>query len=199
MLRSFQHGLLLLFVILLTSGCASSKSYVVLMESPDGSTGAIVVETAKGTTRIDQRQHGVALDGADMKTFAVERPRIEKDFTAAMAAQPALPKTYLLYFKTGSTTLTQQSQIAVQELLQTLRERGPSAVSVIGHTDTTSGNAWNEKLGLRRAQHIATMLQAAGLQALELIVTSHGESNLLIPTPDETAEPKNRRVEVTLR
>ena len=84
----------------------------------------------------------------------------------------------------------------MQELLQTLRERGPSAVSVIGHTDTTSGNAWNEKLGLRRAQHIARLLEAAGLQALELVVTSHGESNLLIPTADETPEPKNRRVEV---
>lgn len=199
MLRTFQRGLFLLLFALLTSGCASSKSYVVLMDSPDGSTGAIVVETAKGVTRIDKHQHGVALDGADMKTFAVDRPRIDKDFAAAMAAQPALPKTYQLYFKTGGTALTQQSQVDVQDLLQTLRERGPSAVSVIGHTDTTSGSAWNEKLGLRRAQHIATLLQAAGLQALELIVTSHGESNLLIPTPDETPEPKNRRVEVTLR
>ncbi|MDG9922631.1 MULTISPECIES: OmpA family protein [unclassified Pseudomonas] len=199
MLRSFQRELLLLLVVLLTSGCASSKSYVVLLESPDGSTGAIVVETAKGVTRIDKREHGVALDGADMNTFAVKRPRIDKDFAAAMAAQPTLPTTYLLYFKTGGTALTPQSKIAVQELLRTLRERGPTAVSVIGHTDTTSGSAWNEKLGLRRAQHVATMLQAAGLQALELIVTSHGESNLLVPTADETPEPKNRRVEVTLR
>ncbi len=198
MLRSLKRELFLLLVVLLTSGCAS-KSYVVLLESPDGSTGAIVVETAKGVTRIDKSAHGVALDGADMKPFAVERPRIDKDFAAAMAAQPALPKTYLLYFRTGGTELTPQSKIAVQELLQTLRERGPSAVSVIGHTDTTSGNAWNEKLGLRRAQHIARLLEAAGLQALELVVTSHGESNLLIPTADETPEPKNRRVEVTLR
>lgn len=199
MTRSFKRGLFLLLFALLTTGCASSKSYVVLMESPDGSTGAIVVETAKGTTRIDTRQHGVALDGADMSTFAVEQPRIDKDFSSALAAQPALPKTYQLYFQTGGTALTPQSQAAVQDLLSTLRERGPSAVSVIGHTDTTSGAAWNEKLGLRRAQHIATLLQTAGLQALELLVTSHGESNLLIPTADETPEPKNRRVEVTIR
>ena len=41
MLRSLKRELFLLLVVLLTSGCAS-KSYVVLLESPDGSTGAIV-------------------------------------------------------------------------------------------------------------------------------------------------------------
>jgi outer membrane protein OmpA-like peptidoglycan-associated protein len=30
-------------------------------------------------------------------------------------------------------------------------------------------------------------------------VASHGETNLLVPTPDDTAEAKNRRVEVTVR
>ena len=32
-----------------------------------------------------------------------------------------------------------------------------------------------------------------------LAIESHGERNLLVPTPDDTAEPGNRRVEITLR
>ncbi|MDX1369885.1 OmpA family protein [Pseudomonas sp.] len=196
--RNITRGLGLFLFALFATGCAS-KSYVVLLESPDGSTGAILVETTRGVTRVDQKQHGVALDGGSARPFAVKQPRIDQDFASALAAQPALPKSYLLYFETGGAELTAQSQAAIQEVLQTLRERGPSAVSVIGHTDTMSGNAWNEQLGLLRARYIAKQLQANRLQVLKLIVTSHGERNLLIVTPDETPEPKNRRVEISIR
>jgi outer membrane protein OmpA-like peptidoglycan-associated protein len=30
-------------------------------------------------------------------------------------------------------------------------------------------------------------------------VTSHGEADLLVPTADETFEPRNRRVEISVR
>lgn len=196
--RSIARGLGLLLFALLATGCAS-KSYVVLVQSPDGSTGAILVETARGVTRVNQKQHGVALDGSSASPFAVKQPRFEQDFASALAAQPALPKSYLLYFETGGAELTTQSQAAIKEVLQTLRARGPSAVSVIGHTDTMSGNAWNEQLGLLRARYIAKQLHTNRLQVLKLIVTSHGERNLLIVTPDETPEPKNRRVEISIR
>jgi len=32
-----------------------------------------------------------------------------------------------------------------------------------------------------------------------VVVESHGKRNLLVPTPDETPEPRNRRVEITIR
>jgi outer membrane protein OmpA-like peptidoglycan-associated protein len=188
----------LALLCLLASGCAS-KSYVVLVDSPDGSTGGLVVNTAAGTTVVDRKNQGVALDGRAAKAEPIEPQRIARDFTPALKAQPALPISYSLYFKSGGAELTPESEEAVRELLRTVRERGPSAVSVIGHTDTVSGERWNEKLGLMRAQAIARMLKDAGLQAIELVVTSHGERNLLVPTPDDTPEPKNRRVEVVIR
>ncbi|MDQ7986518.1 OmpA family protein [Pseudomonas sp. G34] len=188
----------ILFCALLGSGCAS-KSYVVLMESPDGSTGAIEVKTAKGMARVDQKGYAVNLDGSSARPFQVEPPRLEKDFSAARAAQPALPKSYLLYFRTGGTKLTRKSQAEIPEVLQTVRDRGPSAVSVIGHTDTVGSKRDNQDLGLLRARAIARQLQDNGLQALELVVTSHGEGNLLVKTPDNTPEPANRRVEITVR
>lgn len=188
----------LLLCVLLSSGCAS-KSYVVLVESPDGSTGAIEVKTNKGLTRVDQKGYAVSLDGRSATPFQVEAPRLDKDFSAARAAQPALPKSYLLYFRTGGAKLTKKSQAEIPEVLRTVRERGPSAVSVIGHTDTVGSKVDNEDLGLLRARAIARQLQDNGLQALELVVTSHGEGNLLVKTPDNTPEPANRRVEITVR
>lgn len=191
----------LLLFALLASGCASKpSSYVVLMESPDGSTGAITVSTAQGTTLVNRKQQGVMLDGKAAQTAVpVEPQRIAADFTPALNAQPALPVSYLLYFKSGGAVLTDESKQALQEVLKTIISRGPSAVSVIGHTDTESGAAWNEKIGQKRAETIAKLLRDNGVQVLELVVTSHGERNLLVKTPDDTAEPKNRRVEVLVR
>ena len=39
----------------------------------------------------------------------------------------------------------------------------------------------------------------AGLDASTMDVTSLGEADLLIKTPDETPEPRNRRVEIAVR
>jgi len=46
---------------------------------------------------------------------------------------------------------------------------------------------------------VADMLKEKGLKARELTVESHGERNPLVKTPDNTQEPKNRRVEVSVR
>ena len=72
-------------------------------------------------------------------------------------------------------------------------------MSVIGHTDTVGKAEANETLALTRAGTIAEQLRQLGLQNMVITVESHGERNLLIPTPDDTPEPRNRRVEITLR
>jgi outer membrane protein OmpA-like peptidoglycan-associated protein len=70
---------------------------------------------------------------------------------------------------------------------------------VIGHTDTTGDTTSNAALGLRRATLIRDLLIQAGLDGTVIEVRSHGESDTVVPTPDNTAEARNRRVEVTIR
>ncbi|MBA1273098.1 OmpA family protein [Stutzerimonas azotifigens] len=195
-MRVLLYSLVLLMFAL--GGCAS-KSYVVLLESPDGSTGAIVVSDSMGTTRVERKQQAVTLGGLWRGQFSVPQTRLDRDFSAALAAQPALPETFLIYFQTGGASLTPASEAEIPRVLDTIRTRGPSAVSVTGHTDTVSGARWNEQLGLIRAQAIADLLKARGLQVIELKVQSHGERNLLVKTPDDTPEPRNRRVEIIVR
>ena len=55
------------------------------------------------------------------------------------------------------------------------------------------------------AQHLGLLprdgapARLSDVQLSDLTVTSHGESNLLVRTPDNTPEARNRRVEVTIR
>ena len=57
----------------------------------------------------------------------------------------------------------------------------------------------NEGLSLQRAQAVADWLMAQGLRVAALSVAAQGKRQLQVDTPDAQAEPRNRRVEVTLR
>jgi outer membrane protein OmpA-like peptidoglycan-associated protein len=116
-----------------------------------------------------------------------------------MAAQPPLPVSFMLYFKAGGAVLTDESRALIPAILDAARKHPVADVSVIGHTDTVGNSEANEKLGLQRAQSVAEIIKKAGLQVHDLTVASHGEKNPLVATPDNTAEPKNRRVEITVR
>ena len=72
-------------------------------------------------------------------------------------------------------------------------------VTVVGHTDTTGTAQANIELGRSRATLIRDRLVAAGLDASLVSVASHGEADLLVPTPDDTLEPRNRFVDVSVR
>ena len=54
-------------------------------------------------------------------------------------------------------------------------------------------------LGLIRANTVRGLLVQVGLDPSTIEVRSHGESDLLVKTPDETPEPRNRRVEISVR
>lgn len=195
-----RHPLRMLFAILglaLLAGCAS-KSYVVLLENPDGSTGSVVVKGAKGEQVIDQARQGAAVDGSG-KPAPVAEADIQRDFASAMAARPLLPERFLLYFVSGGAQLTAESSALLPKIVARAASRPAVDVSVIGHTDTIGKAEQNEQLALQRAQAIAELITAKGLKVHALSVESHGERNLLVKTPDETAEPRNRRVEISLR
>jgi adhesin transport system outer membrane protein len=179
-------------------GCAQVKSYVVLLPDADGTVGKVTVQGAKGQQLLTQPQQGAALDGSG-QPFAVEATRLQKDFGDAMAARPALPEQFLLYFEAGGTELTAASKALLPQILERAKARAAVDLSVIGHSDTQGKADANEALALKRAQAIAAQLRQLGLQNMVLLVESHGENNLLVPTPDETSEPRNRRVEITLR
>jgi outer membrane protein OmpA-like peptidoglycan-associated protein len=190
----------LILAILATAlfgGCAG-KSYVALLENPDGSTGKVYVKGAKGDQVIDKAGSGAPMDGS-RPAEAVPAEQIKRDFGDALAIRPPLPERFLLYFESGGTQLTPESAALLPKIVADAGKRPGVDVSIIGHTDTVGKADANTALALRRANAVAEMIKAKGLKVVALTVESHGESNLLIKTADEIAEPRNRRVEVSLR
>jgi peptidoglycan-associated lipoprotein len=188
-----------LILIALLGGCSSPRppSYVVLLTSPDGTVGRVMVTGQRGEQVLTQAQQGTWLDGSDTP-FTVAKATIDRDFNAALAARPPIPERFLLYFEVGGTVLTTESKAELKRLLERARSFPALDISVVGHTDTLGRSAINDALALRRAKFIAGELQRLDAKDMTIAVESHGKRNLLVPTPDETAEQRNRRVEVTL-
>lgn len=69
--------------------------------------------------------------------------------------------------------------------------------TVVGHADKSGSNSYNDPLSLRRAQAVATRMQALGIPAAAVAISAKGESEPKIDTPDGERNPTNRRVEVT--
>jgi len=179
---------------------AGPRSYVVLERNADGTTGAVVVQGPRGTTVIERAGQAATLDGAPLPgAFAMTPERVEREFGAAIAARPRAAEVFRLYFETGRAVLTPASERLVGDILAEIATRPGVDVSIIGHTDTEGDEAMNERLGLERARWVEALLRRRGLPATELTVTSHGERNLLVPTPDNASEARNRRVEVIVR
>jgi outer membrane protein OmpA-like peptidoglycan-associated protein len=124
---------------------------------------------------------------------------LERIFGEAMAARAPAPRRFNLYFELGGDTLTPASAAFATVIIAEVTTRPAPEVTVIGHTDTTGVAAANLELGLRRARLIRDRLVAAGLDPAVVEIASHGETDLLVATPDDTAEPVNRRVEVAVR
>jgi outer membrane protein OmpA-like peptidoglycan-associated protein len=161
-------------------------------------TGEVVVKGQKGEQAIQAAGQGAPLDGS-ARAAPVDKAQLDKDFGAAMAARPEIPVKYLLYFESGGTRLTPEAQALIAKIVADAGARPAVDVSVIGHADTVGNEKSNEELSLKRAQFVADLLKSKGLKVHALSIESHGKRNLLVRTPDNTPETKNRRVEVSVR
>ena len=85
------------------------------------------------------------------------------------------------------------------EILKDVNQRLGSEVLVIGHTDTDGAAEANDALSLKRAKVVSKLLVDKGVSENKIEPVGRGERELLVPTADEVAEAKNRRVEIIVR
>jgi outer membrane protein OmpA-like peptidoglycan-associated protein len=89
------------------------------------------------------------------------------------------------------------SYARIAEALARHQNLGPIRLYIAGHTDTVGAPAYNLTLSQRRAQSIAAWFRKRGLR-LPVLYEGFGEFAPLVGTPDQTDEPRNRRVDYIL-
>jgi outer membrane protein OmpA-like peptidoglycan-associated protein len=174
---------------------------VVLLPDEDGTTGrAHVSNEFGGVDLLAARQATVATSAGQPSPIRVmDAAEVTRVFGAALAAMPPAPRRFTLRFRFDSDELTDESRAMLPVILNAVKAYPLPEVAVVGHTDTLGDAKANVALGLKRAMSVERLLVLEGLDASIVAVSSHGEAELDVRTPNNTAEPRNRRVEIVVR
>jgi len=99
-------------------------------------------------------------------------------------------------FEFDSDRLTGASSVVLDAAADGLRGCPNIQVRVEGHTDSVGSDAYNQGLGLRRANAVKGYLVGAGIAERRLSVRSFGESRPIASNETDEGRALNRRVEL---
>jgi OmpA-OmpF porin, OOP family len=184
----------------LISACASKTDRVILLPGADGRpSGAVTVRAGQAETVLAESYAQATVAGGRIEAGKTTAEQVQADFGPLLAVQPVRARSWTVYFHAGSNQLAPESQAALTELRTALAGLDAGEVIVTGHTDRVGAVADNDRLSAVRAATVRDLLTAAGVPADRIAVQGRGERAPLVPTADEVAEPRNRRVEIKLR
>ncbi len=192
-------------VLLLFGLTSCSGTSVLLIPDPTGKVGEVVMENKAGTQTLTKSNQIAEVGKVDKKPDDPEilTPReVNSKYSDIIVKEPRYPKRYNeLKFASGSAEISPEYNLYLNEIVATAQKLLSCDIVVVGHSDTTGSNKDNKTLSLKRAVNIRNTLINLGIseKCIENPPRFYGESDLLVQTPDETDEPRNRRVEVEIR
>jgi outer membrane protein OmpA-like peptidoglycan-associated protein len=101
-------------------------------------------------------------------------------------------------FGVDSTNIDAGFRNTLDQVASTLTQYEKTYVDVMGHTDSTGSDAYNQTLSERRASAVADYLSIRGVQSARLATRGYGESQPKASNLDPAGRSANRRVEIRL-
>jgi len=196
-----MRSVVVVALALAVSACAP-KNYVVLLDNPGGGAGKVIVSNEGGEQVLDKSGSATSINRssrAPSSPWQLGVDKIGETFAQAFGARPRRYVTYTIYFKSGGTEIEPSSRGEIDEMLAEVRRRPGVDATVAGHADRKASNQRNAIISKQRAYKVRDQLVKAGVPFERIEIDAYGESQPAVPTPDNVAEPRNRRVEVTVR
>lgn len=174
---------------------------VILLPGADGSVGEVVVKSAAGEQVLNSAYAGVGANAQGRLVSKTESPdSVQERYGSTLDARPLRPQSFTVYFVSGSATELHADSRSIFEVIKSVLAGRPAAeIVVIGHTDTVGELEANDALSAERAATMRDQLVAAGIPAASMEVAGRGEREPLVKTDDGVDEPRNRRVEISVR
>lgn len=198
-LLRIRQGAALALLAALAGGCALNFGTVVLLPEKEARGAAIGVRQGDREILLDQPYAASRQTTFGPQAYTSNPQEVAQLFGAALAAQPARPVAYTLHFIEGADEFTDESKRILETVLSDIAGHPVPDVVVVGHTDSVGSDEINDALALRRAETVRTALIRRGLAPASIAATGRGKRELLVPTADGVAEPRNRRVEIIVR
>ncbi len=102
-------------------------------------------------------------------------------------------------FAVNQSNIEPQFDATLADVANVLRQYDQSVVDIVGHTDSTGGDAINQPLSERRAVSVADALIRNGVQRERLYVAGNSSRNPIASNASVDGRAQNRRVEILIR
>ncbi len=102
-------------------------------------------------------------------------------------------------FAVNQSNIEPQFYDTLAEVSNVLRQYDQTVVDIVGHTDSTGGDAINQPLSERRAVSVADALIRNGVQRERLFVAGNSSRNPIASNATVEGRADNRRVEILIR
>ena len=99
-------------------------------------------------------------------------------------------------FASGSASVKAPDNI--QQIAQIMKKYPENIIKVVGHTDSTGSDTFNQTLSQQRAQNVLNIMTANGIAANTINAVGMGESSPIADNGSNSGRSQNRRVEIQI-
>ncbi|MBH9577025.1 OmpA family protein [Inhella proteolytica] len=195
-------GILVALGALALAGCAT-KEYVNEAVAP------VRADVQGLQQRAQAQDDGLkALDGRLMgqgeRIKALELEAQARAAAAGKIKQPGFLMSTVLTddrfkFKLGHAQLSPEAGTQLDQLVAQLKaDNQPVVLEIQGHTDSSGSSAYNQRLGLERAEAVRQHLARAGVPLHRMATISYGETAPMTDNRSAEGRSLNRRVQVVV-
>lgn len=206
-LRIATFGLAIATSTLLFQGCATAtktQKGAVIGAATGGTLGAIIGKKA-GNTAVGAIIGGAiggtagALIGRKMDRQAEEIKQSIPNAEVIREGEGIIVKFDSgILFDVNQNTLKTNARSNIETLATSLKNNPETTILIVGHTDATGSDAYNQKLSVRRAAAVRSYTIAQGIAASRLTTEGRGESEAIADNTTEEGRALNRRVEIVI-
>jgi outer membrane protein OmpA-like peptidoglycan-associated protein len=136
----------------------------------------------------------------EQKRLAMERATMGSGATVTQTADNQLKLNVPsdVSFDTGRADIKPAMRPILDQFASGLGSQPNTDVRIIGHTDSTGGDALNDRLSLERAQATKNYLVSRGVNPNQVQIAGRGEHEPIADNNSEAGRSRNRRVEIFL-
>lgn len=207
-----------IFITIILASCSTINPYTgdkqaskaVIGAGAGAATGA-VVGLITGDDSRERRKH--ALIGAGVGALAggavgyymdVQEAKLRQKLAGTGVSVTRDGDNIILNMPGNVTFATDSSDIngdffaVLDSVTIVVDEFDKTLVEVMGHTDSTGANAYNQTLSEKRAESVSQYFQSRDIQPLRLATYGYGEDYPVASNDSPTGRSQNRRVEIAL-